>query len=58
MNAQLPLAPKATPKPARVPFVPRPRQVDHDFNPGPECEPRTLDAIPAWLRFEAVDGEG
>ena len=53
----LPLAPKPTPKPARVPFVPRVRQVDFPFVPGPECEPRSLDAIPEWLRFW-IDEDG
>ena len=55
MNAgqlSLPLAPK----PARAPFVPRARQVDFPFVPGPECEPRSLDAIPEWLRFWIDEG--
>jgi len=37
--------------PARAPFVPRARQVDFPFVPGPECEPRALDVVPEWLRF-------
>ena len=48
----LPLAPK----PARAPFVPRARQVDFPFVPGPECEPRGIETIPLWLRVPGEAG--